>query len=78
MASLTIRNLDNNLMAKLRLRAARHGHSMEAEAKTILAQTLNPPVQGQNLAEAVHLRFESLSIDPLPIPPRQTLRDPAW
>ena len=41
MASLTIRNLDNDLKARLRLRAARHGRSMEAEARTILSQTLN-------------------------------------
>jgi plasmid stability protein len=43
MASLTIRNFDNNLKAQLRQQAARHGRSMEAEARSILSQTLNPP-----------------------------------
>jgi plasmid stability protein len=76
MASLTIRNLDNTLKAQLRLRAARHGRSMEAEARTILSQTLNEPVSGQNLAAAIHRRFESLDCESLPIPPRQAVRNP--
>jgi plasmid stability protein len=76
MASLTIRNLDNNVKAQLRQRAARHGRSMEAEARTILAQTLNVPVMEQNLAVAIHRRFESLDIESLPIPPRQAVRNP--
>ena len=76
MGSLTIRNLDNNLKIQLRLRAARHGRSMEAEARTILSQTLNTPVSEQNLAAAIHRRFESLGIESLPIPPRQAVRSP--
>ena len=76
MASLTIRNLDNNLKAQLRRRAARHGRSMEAEARTILAQILNAPAGGQNLAAAIHQRFASLEIESLPIPPRRSVRKP--
>lgn len=76
MASLTIRNLDNNLKSQLRLRAARHGRSMEAEARSILAQTLNPQVSEQNFAATIHRRFESLHIESLPIPPRQAPRNP--
>jgi plasmid stability protein len=76
MASLTIRNLDNNVKSQLRQRAARHGRSMEAEARIILAQTLNVPVMEQNLAVAIHRRFESLDIESLPIPPRQAVRNP--
>lgn len=76
MASLTIRNLDNNLKAQLRQRAARHGRSMEAEARAILAQTLSTPSVEQNLAVAIHRRFESLGVESLPIPPRQAARNP--
>ena len=76
MASLTIRNLDNNLKAQLRMRAARHGRSMEAEARTILTQTLNAPVAGQNLAAAIHQRFQDLDAETLPLPRRQELRNP--
>ena len=38
MASLTVRQLDDKLKKLLRLRAARHGRSMEDEVRTILAQ----------------------------------------
>ncbi len=38
MASITIRRLDDELKRRLRLRAARHGRSMEDEARTILRQ----------------------------------------
>jgi plasmid stability protein len=76
MASLTIRNLDNNLKGQLRQRAALHGRSMEAEARIILAKTLNAPASELNLAAAIHKRFESLDMESLPIPPRQSVRTP--
>jgi len=76
MASLTIRNIDNNLKAQLRQRAARHGRSMEAEVRSILTQTLIAPADELNLAAAIHRRFESLDVDSLPIPPRQAIRNP--
>jgi phosphopantothenoylcysteine decarboxylase / phosphopantothenate---cysteine ligase len=38
MASITIRQLDDKLKQRLRLRAARHGRSMEDEARTILRE----------------------------------------
>jgi len=76
MGSLTIRNLDNNLKAQLRLRAARHGRSMEAEARTILAQSLGASADEQNLAVVIQRRFESLDAESLPIPRRQVVREP--
>ena len=36
MASITIRNLDESVKARLRIRAAQHGRSMEEEARHIL------------------------------------------
>lgn len=41
MASLSIRNLDDDLLARLKRRAARHGHSAEAEVRAILRHTLS-------------------------------------
>jgi plasmid stability protein len=38
MASMSIRNLDDALVARLKRRAARHGHSAEAEVRDILRQ----------------------------------------
>jgi plasmid stability protein len=40
MATLTIRNLDDSLKERLRVRAAEHGHSMEEEARVILKQAV--------------------------------------
>ena len=42
--TLTIRNLDAGVKQKLRLRAASHQRSMEAEARAILATSLAEPV----------------------------------
>jgi plasmid stability protein len=40
MASLNIRNVPESVRTGLRLRAARKGRSMEAEARTILAEAV--------------------------------------
>jgi antitoxin FitA len=40
MASLTIRNLDDGVKERLRVRAAQHGRSMEEEARLILNQAV--------------------------------------
>jgi hypothetical protein len=51
MSSITIRNLDPALKERLRVRAAEHGHSMEAEVRQILQSALVGPVRpsGRNL-----------------------------
>lgn len=41
--TLTIRNLDKDVKQKLRLRAARHEISMEAEARAILTRAVEGP-----------------------------------
>ena len=41
MTSITVRNLDESIKAGLRLRAARHGWSMEQEVRLILRQALS-------------------------------------
>lgn len=41
---LTIRNLDPEVKAKLRERAARHGRSMEAEARAVIAAAVDAPI----------------------------------
>jgi antitoxin FitA len=46
MGSLSVRNLDDDLIKRLRHRAARHGSSAEAEVRAILRQALsNEPGQ---------------------------------
>ena len=43
MAMLTVRNLPDDVHRALRLQAASHGHSTEAEVRQILANAVNPP-----------------------------------
>lgn len=57
MATITIRDLDDDLKAELRVRAARHGRSMEAEVRAILRDTLRTQPVGRGLGTAVHRRF---------------------
>jgi plasmid stability protein len=42
MATLNIRGLTQDVHQELRLRAARHGRSMEAEARSILSEVCRP------------------------------------
>ena len=57
MASLTIRNLDDELKALLRLQAARHGCSMEQEARE------NAQALAQQLASYIGPRLEHRLLD---------------
>lgn len=41
MGSLSVRNLDDELIVRLKRRAARHGHSAEAEVREILHHALS-------------------------------------
>ena len=43
MGSVTIRNLDNRVKEKIRLRAAKNGHSMEEEARRLLTRAVDIP-----------------------------------
>ena len=77
MASITIRNLEDSLKASLRLRAARHGRSMEDEARTILRSALiQEAAVGQNLVQRIRARFAPLGDVELPQPAREGMREP--
>jgi antitoxin FitA len=78
MATLTIRNLDQAVKERLRVRAAEHGHSMEAEARRILQTELgeSPRRADRNLYERIHARFAVLGGVDLDLPPRGLVREP--
>ncbi|MBK7119861.1 MAG: pantothenate metabolism flavoprotein [Comamonadaceae bacterium] len=77
MSSLTVRNLDESVKNRLRVRAARHGRSMEEEVRQILQNIVAPEQAGQvSFAERVNSRFAGLHVDSLPIPARQLARKP--
>lgn len=79
MSSITIRNLDPALKEKLRVRAAEHGHSMEAEARAILWSALTrkgPPTNGAELYDRIRARIEPIGGVDLELPPRDLPREP--
>lgn len=77
MASMTIRNIDDGLKTRLRLRAAAHGRSMEDEARDILRAALSSAEpQPHNLAQAIRARVAPLGGVALDMPPREPIRDP--
>ena len=77
MASITIRKLDERTKAKLRVRAAQRGRSMEEEARTILKTALaeEEPASG-NLGQSIRDLFRPLGGVDLPLPPREPMRKP--
>lgn len=74
MASITIRNLDDDVKRRLRVRAAEHGRSMEEEARDILRQVVGQPSAPRNLGQAIHARFAALGGVDLGLPVRTPMR----
>ncbi len=77
MSTLTIRNLDDPLKTRLRLRAAARNRSMEEEARQILRAALQEaPAPGPDLGATIRARFAGLGDVPLPIELREPVRTP--
>lgn len=69
-AAITIRNLDDDVKTSLRVQAARHGRSMEDEARRILRDALIPQQPTGGLGTRIHHRFASLGGVDLDLPAR--------
>ena len=76
MASITIRNLDDTLKQRLRMRAAKHGRSMEEEVRDILRQSVGRSPSRANLGAAIHQRFAALGGAEVDLPPREPMAEP--
>jgi antitoxin FitA len=75
MGTLTIRNLEDRLKSRLRLRAAARNRSMEEEARQILRAALQEPVvPTQDLASRIRARFSALGDVNLAVEPREPVR----
>lgn len=72
MAAVSIRNLDDTVRERLRVRAAAHGRSMEAEMRAILVEAVREPTDDEGLLEALAARFDELGGVDLDLPPRST------
>lgn len=74
MAAVSIRNLDERVRDRLRVRAAQHGRSLEAEIRAILAAAVDDldHVHAPGLAQALLTRFDDLGGVELELPSRAT------
>jgi antitoxin FitA len=71
MANITVCNLDDEVLRRLKQQAAAHGRSMEAEARSILTAALTRGGLAQAWLEATEgLRGEDITL-PDRSPPRQ-------
>jgi plasmid stability protein len=84
MATLTIRNLDDEIKQGLRFRAATHGVSMEQEARTILREAVRSAKEikggddsGASWYQSIRELVEPYGGFELDIPPRgKDMREP--
>ncbi|MGC2414600.1 MAG: Arc family DNA-binding protein [Stellaceae bacterium] len=81
MTTLTIRNIDPQVQRRLRIRAAEHGRSMEAEVRQIVSDAVGTEAETSkpeevNLAEAIRRIFAPFGGVELELPPRGPNRPP--
>ena len=85
MTSITLHDLDDVVAARLRVRAAKHGRTVEQEACAILSEATEAvnaspesPPQGLGTAFREYFReyWEEFGDVELPIPPREPAREP--
>jgi plasmid stability protein len=69
MASITVRRIDEKVKAKLRVRAAIRGHSMEEEVREILTTAVEDrPKQTESLYAAIRRHLSEAGIDGVDLP----------
>ena len=72
LAAISVRNLDNHVKERLRIRAARHGRSMESEIRAILVEAVREPDDADGLFQAMLDRFSEIGGVELELLPRTT------
>ncbi len=74
MATLTIRDLDDSVKQRLRVRAAEKGVSMEAEVRSILQSAVaDAPAQGDWYLRLRERIAQTGFVDDVSIPPRDEM-----
>jgi plasmid stability protein len=71
-AAISIRNLDDEVKHRLRMRAARHGRSMEAEIRAILEDAVSEQTTADGLFTTLLDRFGAIGGVELDLPTRST------
>lgn len=72
MAAVSIRDLDDAVKARLQVRAARNGRSMEAEIRAILSDAVNESDASPGLFATLQERFAEIGGVDLDLPTRST------
>ncbi len=73
MANLSIRKLDEDIVAKLRTRAAEHGVSMEEEVRRIIEQAVAAPTRLGDLALELFGENGGIELDLFEHPPHEPI-----
>ncbi len=76
MASITIRNLDDEVKARLRVRAAGNGRSMEEEVRLILREAVGRKPSSRDLVSIIRSHFGPSNGVDLELPSREPGREP--
>ena len=76
MANITIRNLDDDIRTRLRVRAAGNGHSMEEEVRQILRKAVGRAGRSRDLPSIIRSHFGPTNGVDLELPPRESGREP--
>ena len=76
MASITIRNVDDEVKSRLRVRAAGAGRSMEEEARLTLGKAVGGGADARDLASIIRSYFGPTHGVDLELPPRGPAREP--
>ena len=76
MATLHIRDLKDSVKESIRIRAAVHGRSMEAEARAILEQAADKQEPEEHLYLRVRRLVKKYGPMEIDIPPRELADDP--
>lgn len=69
-AAISVRNLDDDVKERLRVRAATHGRSMESEVRAILEAAVAEPRDAHDLFQTLLDRFGEVGGVELELPPR--------
>ena len=76
MASITIRNLDEDLKRLLREQAEEHGRTLQEEVQDILRRGIKNKAVPQKIGTEIHRRFAAIGGVDLELPKRDPMPDP--
>lgn len=76
MASITVRNLDDEVNTRTRVRSSANGRSTEEEVRVIMCEAVSREPEPENLAGFIRKCFALLGGVELELPAREPMREP--